>query len=151
MYLWSSSMTNTSAIYEWECWIQTCDRGNINSTSRGDRHWNAAYSDRQPAPRSNWKIHSSRICIVWGNCLDPGWNMASTQNIIGNWKHTPTLYFTLYWTLGSQDDWRGPSPWTCCEVVEVPSLDETSSCHMSNAMHSFCQLISLQDMYYSDC
>jgi len=28
----------------------------------------------------------------------------STQNIIGNWKHSPTLYFTLYWTLGSQDD-----------------------------------------------
>ena len=41
----------------------------------------------------------------------------------------PTLYFTLYWTLGSQDDWSGPSPWTCYEVAEVASLDEALSCH----------------------
>jgi len=37
----------------------------------------------------------------------------STQNIIGNWKHTPTLYFTLYWTLAAKtteaDPARGPA------------------------------------------
>jgi hypothetical protein len=25
------------------------------------------------------------------------------REVVGNWKHTPTLYFTLYCTLGSQD------------------------------------------------
>ena len=45
--------------------------------------------------------------------------------------------------IGQQDDRSGPSPWTCYEVVEVPSLDEASSCHLRIAMRSFCQLISI--------
>jgi hypothetical protein len=57
--------TEHSAVYEWECWIQTCDRGNINSTSRGARHGNAAYSDRQPPPEVTERSIREALASYW--------------------------------------------------------------------------------------